>query len=164
MMKNIYNDFKEGLSVKSIARISALVIIIMAWILIDKGNVYGQSIATGKASELSGKSDVIDSSFLKSGGGDDGGILDDGSDFDEDNTFTVFPNPVQGDLVFDFEFTVREGAPFEVIDPQGKLVEAGLVKPGIDQLAVDLSKLKAGLYIVRVELGGKLQVKRIIKQ
>lgn len=136
----------------------------MVWILIDKGNIYGQSrsdagLETGKAGKLS----VADQSLFKAGGGD-GDIQDDLDDSDEDNSFTVFPNPVDGDLVFDFEFTVREGAPYEVHDALGKLIDRGVLMPGLSEYKLDLRRLIPGLYFIRVELGGKLQVKRIIKK
>ncbi|MCB9191162.1 MAG: T9SS type A sorting domain-containing protein [Flavobacteriales bacterium] len=162
-MNNIYKNFKEGGPVRGLARISAILIMIMVWILIDKGNIYGQSISDSDAIAKSEKLDVTSSALLKAGGGD-GDITDEGSDSDDDNSFGVYPNPVQGDLVFDFEFTVRTGAPYEVLDAHGKLVDKGVIKPGVTHHSVDMRDLSTGLYILRVELGGKLHVKRVIKQ
>ena len=85
-------------------------------------------------------------------------------DEDEDNNFEVYPNPVEGDLVFDFEFTVRTDSPYEIIDSQGRLVRSGHIQSGITAHTIDLSSLRTGMYIVRVELGGKHKVQRIIKQ
>lgn len=165
VMSKIYNDFKEGRPGKGLARVSAILILIMVWILIDKGNIYGQSLSDdGKAIAKAEKLDAEADALFKSGGGDDGGITDEGTESDEDNSFVVFPNPVEGDLVFDFEFTVRTEAPFEVIDMQGKLVDRGVIRPGISQHALSMKELKAGLYILRVDLGGKPHVKRVIKK
>ncbi|MCB0756553.1 MAG: T9SS type A sorting domain-containing protein [Flavobacteriales bacterium] len=38
------------------------------------------------------------------------------------------------------------------------------MKPGVTHHSVDMRDLSTGLYILRVELGGKLHVKRVIKQ
>ncbi len=161
-MSKIYKDFKEGNPLKGLARISAILILIMVWILIDKGNVYGQDLADDDKLTVKSEKLKLADAFLKAGGDDDNGMLDD--DSDDDNSFVVYPNPVEGDLVFDFEFTVKEASPFEIIDMQGKLVESGLIKPGLDKQKLDVKQLKSGLYIVRLELGGKLHVKRLVKK
>ncbi|MCB9185979.1 MAG: T9SS type A sorting domain-containing protein [Flavobacteriales bacterium] len=164
-MSKIYNDFKEGRPVKGLVRISAILILIMVWILIDKGNIYGQSVdQDSKSFAKSVKPDVGSQALFKSGGGEDGDIMEEGSGSDGGNSFEVYPNPVVGDLVFDFEFTVREGAPYEVLDLQGKLIERGVIKPGASKHTLDMKELPTGLYFLRVDLGGKLQVKRVIKK
>lgn len=165
-MKNIYNDLKQSGSIKGAAKISAILIMMLVWILIDKGNVYGQSLALdSKVSQKASKSNsVIEDAFTKAGGGEDGDIIDEGTGSDGDNSFDVFPNPFERDLVFDFEFTVREGAPYEVVDVQGRLVEQGTIAPGVSQYRVDLGDLKTGMYFVRVDVGSTLVVKRLIKK
>lgn len=162
-MKQIYNYLKQESLLKSVGKAAALVVLIMVWILIDKGNVYGQSQVFLKSQlEMSD----FDKAPLHKGGDEDGGLTDDdlGGEGDEDNNFEVYPNPVEGDLVFDFEFTVRNDSPYEIIDPQGRLVRSGQIQSGITAHSIDLSSLKTGMYIVRVELGGKHKVQRIIKQ
>ena len=163
-MNNIYKNFKEGGPLRGLARVSAILIMIMVWILIDKGNIYGQSLSEdSKLIAKAEKLDVSDQALLKSGGGE-GDIADEGADSDDDNTFEIYPNPVEGDLVFDFEFTVRTGAPYEVLDAQGKLVHRGVIEPGVSHHSVDMRDLNTGLYILRVDLSGKPQVKRVIKK
>lgn len=163
-MSKVYNDFKDGNPAQGLARVSVIIVFILVWILIDKGNVYGQSKSdAGLQVAKSNKLEVSDQSLFKAGGGD-GDIQDDLSDADDEgNSFTVFPNPVQGDLVFDFEFTVKEGAPYEVHDALGKLIDRGVLQPGLSEYKLDLRELIPGLYFIRVDMGGKLQVKRIIK-
>ena len=165
-MKNMYNDLKQSSSVKGVAKVSAILILMLVWILIDKGNVYGQSLAVdSKVLQKARRSNsVSEDAFTKAGGGEDGDIIDEGSGSDGDNSFDAFPNPFEQDLVFDFEFTVREGAPYEVVDVQGKLVEQGTLAPGASQYKVDLGNLKTGMYFVRVDMGSSVQVKRIIKR
>lgn len=165
VMKNIYNDLKCGRLVGRVLKVSAILVMIMVWILIDKGNIYGQTIAQKvKTAEYAVVGADSDQSLFKANGDDEGGIIDEGSGVDEDNSFDAYPNPFERDLVFDFEFTVREGCPYEVIDVQGKLVEQGTLQPGSAQYHIDLSQLKTGMYFVRVNIGNSLQVKRLVKK
>lgn len=162
-MKQMYNYLKQDSLLKSVGKVAVVVILMMVWILIDKGNVYGQSQVSIKSHlEMSDS----DQAPLFKDGDEDGGLTDGelGGEGDEDNNFEVYPNPVEGDLVFDFEFTVRTDSPYEIIDPQGRLVRSGQIQSGIAAHSIDLSGLRTGMYIVRVELGGKHKVQRIIKQ
>lgn len=163
-MRNIYNEKKGRKPIAGLVKFSAILIMIMVWILIDKGNIYGQSASSeSKASVKAGKLST-GNDLLKANGGDGDDLTGEGSEEGGDNSLVVYPNPVEGDLVFDFEFTVKTGAPFEVMDAQGKLVENGQIKPGVSQQRVDLSRLKSGVYIIRVDAGAKPIIKRIIKK
>lgn len=165
-MKNMYNDLKHSDLGKKVLKMSAILIMIMVWILIDKGNVYGQSRALkGQISKekLSGQ---VDQSMFKAGGGDDDGIIDEGSGSEGGNSFDAYPNPFERELVFDFEFTVKqeEGIPVEILDVQGRLVLQALLPSGSSQYKIDLGDLKTGMYFARVAIGNDLQVKRVIKK
>ena len=161
-MSNIYNSIKERKPGKKLARIAGIIIMIAVWILIDKGNIYGQSISDRDVISKSAlKSDVQSPSFRK--GEDVKG--DELPTVDEGDLITARPNPVQQELVFDFEFTVKEnGIPYEVLDPLGRISFQGVFEPGINRHSLDFSSMKKGMYLVRMDLGGKLIVKRIIKQ
>ncbi len=166
-MKNIYNDFREGRPTKGLARVSAILILVMVWILIDKGNACGQS-QSDQLKSLDKEMGLTSSDPLfKSGnrGGDDEVIGED-PDSDDDNNFDIYPNPFEKDLVFDFEFTVKgeQGAPFEVVDAQGRLVDQGVLAPGSSQYKIDLGGLPHGMYFVRIDVGSTPQVKRVIKK
>lgn len=159
-MKQKYKNVQSGNILKVLAKVALGVTLIMVWILIDKGNVYGQSAVSGKAID---SQQVLPSEtsapLLKDGDDGDGDLT--GSE--DDNTITIYPNPVIQEMVFDFEFTVKSDCPFEILDPQGKLVETGVVGQGITHHTVDLGKLTSGMYIVRLEMEGKPQIHRIIK-
>ena len=75
-MKNIYNDYKNHKAVKGLLRVSTIIIMAIVWILIDKGNIYGQSIA--EKSQLSKKAleqpTAAQSPLFRTGDGD-GDIL-----------------------------------------------------------------------------------------
>ncbi|MDB4678453.1 T9SS type A sorting domain-containing protein [bacterium] len=163
-MKNIYKDYKSHKAVKGLLRISAIIIMAIVWILIDKGNIYGQSLADRAqiSKEALGQAEVLQSPLFKGGDDDrDGDIPTEG---DEDNTFTVKPNPVEGDLVFDFEFTVKTTIPVEIYNPLGKLVDQSTFVPGVSSQKLDFRRLPVGMYIVRLDLGDKTEVRRIIKK
>lgn len=163
-MKNIYNDYKNHKAVKGLLRVSTIIIMAIVWILIDKGNIYGQSIA--EKSQLSKKAleqpTAAQSPLFRTGDGDgDGDIL---TEEEGGNEFTVKPNPVQGDLVFDFEFTVKTAIPVEIYNPLGKLVGQTTFVPGVSSQKLDFRRLPVGMYIVRLNLGNKTEVRRIIKK
>lgn len=160
-MNNIYKNLKDGKPVKSLARITAIIIMVMVWILIDKGNIYGQSIADRDVISKSSLEVETQSAQLREGDDSRGdGIPTE----DEGDHFTARPNPVQQDLVFDFEFTVKEGIPVQVLDPLGRLAYQGSFEPGISKQKLDFSGFKKGMYIVRLDLGNKVAIRRIIKQ
>lgn len=161
-MNNIYKNLKEGGPLKGLARVSAILIMIMVWILIDKGNIYGQSLSQDEVKQplRIEKVSTSGADLAKSGGGE-GDLLDDS---DEDTDFQVYPNPVKQDLVFDFEFTVREAIPYEVLSPLGRLVAKGEFEPGLSVQGLDFSRFKSGMYIVRLTINGKSKVKRVIRE
>lgn len=165
-MKNIYRQSESEKAVGRLLRISAVIIMVMVWILIDKGNIYGQSLSQKDAvsKQLTGQS--VQSPQFREGDGDDSGRDGDiiPTDDDDSGEFVVKPNPVHTDLVFDFEFTVRTGIPYQVVDPLGRLVARGVFEPGVSTQSLDFSRFKSGLYIVTLDLGDKVAVRRIVKQ
>jgi len=68
------------------------------------------------------------------------------------------------DLVFDFEFTVKVGIPYEVVDALGRLAVKGTFSPGISTQSIDLSRLRTGMYLVRLDMGRKVEVRKILKK
>ena len=100
-MSNIYKNLKDGKPVKSLARITAIIIMVMVWILIDKGNIYGQSISDRDVISKSALQTETQTAQLREGDDIRG---DEIPTEDEGDHFTTRPNPVQQDLVFDFEF------------------------------------------------------------
>lgn len=163
-MKNIYTTNKSHKAPKGLLRIFAIIAMVMVWILIDKGNVYGQGLAVkSQLSEQALKQTGTEQSplFRKGDGSRDGDIS---PEEDEDNEFTVKPNPVEGELVFDFEFTVKTAVPVEVYNSLGKLVFTDQFVPGISSQKLNFSQLPTGMYIVRLVIEGKAEVRRIIKK
>lgn len=160
-MKKLYNDLKGDRLVLGLVKVSAMVAFIMVWILIDKGNVYGQSMSSDLDALQSGKLPSLQQPHLR-GGDDHGGDLLD--DEDEGNSFTSYPNPTKDDLVFDFEFTVKTGIDYEVFGPAGRLVDEGFIEPGLATYTLDMSRHQTGLYIIRMHIGSDVQISKVLKQ
>lgn len=160
-MKKMYSRSMDAVSLKAVARISVVIILVMVWILIDKGNVYGQS--TSKQMQLSKQTNASTQDGPSFKDGDEDQTDDELGGTDEGDVFTTFPNPVVQDLVFDFEFTVKEGIPYDVHDMLGKLEMRGEFKPHIKTQKLDLSSLRPGIYMVRLKLGNKMVVRKILK-
>ena len=141
-----------------------LALFIMVWILIDKGNAAGQS--SSYTSGDSNKRIAIGQSNSQpqfKSGIEGSETPDDGSGETPDE-FVVYPNPVVDELVFDFEFQVKTGIPFEVLDALGRRMDMGSFKPGLNTQRLDFSKYRSGLYLIRVSLGNTTVVKRVIKK
>ncbi len=160
-MKNIYKSIKDGKPAKRLGRITIIIIMAMVWILIDKGNIYGQSLDHRSVISKSSIESETQSALLREGDDVRGDEIPTG---DEGDYFTLKPNPVEHDLVFDFEFTVKEGIPVQVLDPLGRLAYTGVFQPGISTQTLDFSGFKTGMYIVRLDFGDKIEVRRIIKR
>ncbi len=163
-MKESYHANK-GPRLSVVMRVSAIIIMTIVWILIDKGNIYGQSsLRQGQLTkqELDNTEHHVSSPMFKDGdGARDGDLPIEGED---ENGFVLKPNPVEGELVFDFEFTVRESIPVEVYDPLGKLIQTGTFEPGISSQKLDFSRYPTGMYIVRLNIGSKMETRRVIKK
>jgi len=156
-MRNIYKESSNSNRTGKAVRISAIIVLIMVWILIDKGNVYGQKLSALKLADKNKISTTIESpSFTKSTEEVKTPIVD-------QSTFNMGPNPVHHELVFDFEFTVRGDTPYDVVDAMGRLMDSGRFVEGISRQSINLSNLKNGMYLVRLKIGNKLDVRRIIK-
>lgn len=163
-MNKIYKDSEREKVVSRLVKLSAVVIMVMVWILIDKGNIYGQNLPQGAETLKTKVLQDSPSAQLRlaedDGGGRDGGLpVDDGGD-----EFVTRPNPVVTELVFDFEFTVKMGVPYQVVDPLGRLVAQGTFEPGINTQSIDFSRFKEGMYLVRLQIGEKVAVRKILKR
>jgi hypothetical protein len=158
-MNNIYKDSGNNHRLKGLVRMSTILIMIMVWILIDKGNIYGQETSVRNVINKSEMSSASQSPMFRERA-DDPRIVQS----EDENQFVVMPNPFTKDLVFDFEFTIKTNIPFEVIDPLGRLAQSGHFEPGISAQHLDLSHLQNGMYLVRLNMGNRMEVRRVIKK
>jgi hypothetical protein len=158
-MKQHYSSMMKG---QTLLKAAAVVAVVMVWILIDKGNALGQESNAGSHAVKHSQHTAAGATPLLRDGSRDGGIGEDGEDGSGD--FSVFPNPVKDDAVFDFGFTVRGEMPYQITDALGRLIDQGTFVPDLKRQTVDFSRYRTGMYLVRVQMGNKAVVKRIIKQ
>lgn len=75
------------------------------------------------------------------------------------NSFLLYPNPTTNSVTITYKSTVA--AKVLLFDAQGKFIQERMIYSGG---GIDLVELERGVYFVSLELDGKTQVKRIIKQ
>jgi hypothetical protein len=145
---------------RNIRRIVAAIILLAVWILIDKGNVYGQTSARTVVDPAKGSEQLM----TDNRGG--GGKPDEGDGSDEDGGMVVYPNPTRDILVFDFEFTVRGGSTgqCQIVDALGRNVYSGQVSTDGAANRISLGHLRPSLYMARVDLDGRTMVRRFFKE
>lgn len=153
-MRHVYT--LKAVKPRTLVRVLAAIMVLAIWILIDKGNVYGQSMSASSSNPNKGSELVL---------GNRDGDPTSGQD-DSDGGMVVYPNPTKDVLVFDFEFTVRGNntADVYIINALGQTVLRGTVSTdGGPAAMMRLDGLRPGLYMVRALSGNKEMVKRIIK-
>jgi endonuclease I len=79
--------------------------------------------------------------------------------FEETSTFSLYPNPVSANT---FYITTTANANIVIYDILGKLVIKDRVTP--TDKDIDISNLKAGMYIVKITQNNKSISKKLIKQ
>jgi len=82
-----------------------------------------------------------------------------GTDSQNEDTFKVFPNPFTESLDIEVNNTLLP-LRVSVYDLTGKLV----LKPTLTDNKVNLSSLKRGIYLLKIESESSFEIKRIIKQ
>jgi hypothetical protein len=75
------------------------------------------------------------------------------------NSFLLYPNPTTNSVTITYKSTAS--AHVHLFDAQGKFIQERMIYSGG---VIDLDELERGVYFVSLELDGKTQVKRIIKQ
>ncbi len=81
-------------------------------------------------------------------------------------TFTVYPNPVENAAMVSINAEKTGIATLSLTDQAGKVVlrrNAG-VQQGTNNIVLDMSRLSAGIYDLRVSINGSLEHKKIIKK
>lgn len=152
--------YSTNIESKTALKAAIVAVLIMVWILIDKGNAVGQ--IASQAVKQSGMTAHDHSPLLRDGGSRDGIPGEDGEDGTGD--FNVYPNPVKDDAVFDFEFTVKTEMPYQISDALGRLIDQGTFVPDVKRQTIDFSQYRTGMYLVSVQMGSKSVVKRVIRQ
>jgi len=79
-------------------------------------------------------------------------------DIEEIDDFTIYPNPVKGQYI-NIRMANKENATYKIANILGQTVQAGNLKSEIN-----VTNLKAGLYIIEVNDGDEILSKKFIKQ
>ena len=75
-----------------------------------------------------------------------------------DEKVNLYPNPVFDNLIINSSISIDQ---VSVIDLMGRTIEIEI--PGNDEYKMDLSQLKPGIYIIRIDSGGSSIYKKIVK-
>ena len=80
-------------------------------------------------------------------------------------TATVFPNPSQGEFVVDVQGGFQGAMDFQVLDAQGRIVEAGqwTATSGAFRTTLDLSGAEAGVYRLVLMANGRPSSMQLVK-
>ena len=76
----------------------------------------------------------------------------------------VYPNPAKGRMNIAFD-AIRTGkAEVRVMDVQGRILNSRVVgvNEGVNVIGVDVSELRTGMYLVRVEVDGNTMIKNVV--
>jgi len=79
-------------------------------------------------------------------------------------SITLFPNPVATEVFLRAETSFEKGDRLSVIDRIGRVVKDIQLNEGNSQVKFRVGELEAGIYLLRVQTGSRVQVKKFIKQ
>jgi hypothetical protein len=83
---------------------------------------------------------------------------------DETGDLKIYPNPTAGKVYIDLGAGTVTLKDIVVYDIYGKALQAPVSHTSSDQLELDLSGYKAGLYVVRINTGETVKTMQIIKK
>lgn len=80
-----------------------------------------------------------------------------------ESNFLMFPNPAQDELTLDIMMQDERPVQVSIMDLTGKLLQRNSYELGKDnsRITMDVSKLAAGMYVVRVENGESVGVQKL---
>ena len=90
------------------------------------------------------------------------------ADFGKKGTFGIYPNPTKEDkkinILLDVKETVSKNGNVEIFDFTGKKVYETSIsnKSGFSAQEVDLNRLSAGIYLVKITYAGQTETKKLI--
>ena len=87
-------------------------------------------------------------------------IISSTSDVQIFGAWTLSPNPSDGEVNISFELPLNESLNFQIRDIQGRSIERGVFTPGTQRETLTLSE--SGLYIMVLQNGNKIDVKKLI--
>ncbi len=82
------------------------------------------------------------------------------------NNILIYPNPVKDVTTISFDAVEASDVSILLLDAMGREVKSTIlqnIREGRNEIPLDLSDLKSGIYFCRISLDGKTQFSRIIK-
>ena len=75
-------------------------------------------------------------------------------------TSTLYPNPTTKTTTLQFEAKETQQGVLQITDANGRIVrsESVVANPGLNQMGIDVSQLKAGVYVVEIKADGQSMV------
>ncbi len=73
----------------------------------------------------------------------------------------IWPNPAQGEIHVDLGEALTEPGTMTILTIDGRLVFVQPLPPGTQQASIDLSNQPDGLYLVQVQIAGKVTTERV---
>jgi hypothetical protein len=90
-------------------------------------------------------------------------IITDVAELDEHDV-KIFPNPTTGKLMIDVSAMSFDRAEVNITDLLGREVFSGSMNSQTSALSVDLSNFASGVFIVKITIGNKTIIRRVVKQ
>ena len=81
------------------------------------------------------------------------------SDFEKDNSVTVFPNPSKGIVIIKSENNVRS---VQVFDIQGRLLQTQIANES--SMTLDMASQQSGIYFIKIKTDKGVKVEKLIKE
>jgi len=76
--------------------------------------------------------------------------------------FEIYPNPAQGILNITCSGFKTENGSIKVLSVDGKELFTHQVKKGNENIELDLTELKAGMYLCKLNIGDRSSTQKII--
>lgn len=84
---------------------------------------------------------------------------------EEEEGIKVFPNPAQEKITIEIKANRAQSVAWEISDAHGKILRKGNVrKMQRNEFEVELNTLSTGVYILRMEIGDRIIIRKLIKQ
>ncbi len=79
-------------------------------------------------------------------------------------SITLFPNPASSHIFINVNKSFENGDRLRVIDRIGRVIEDITLSEGNQQVRLRVGELDAGIYMIQIQTGNAVQVKKFIKQ
>jgi hypothetical protein len=76
--------------------------------------------------------------------------------------FSLFPNPVDQEVVIEIPNTSEDVYHIQLLDIQGKIIQQEVQQPVENKLRINISQVSNGIYLVKVQSKGKSRIKKLI--